>query len=393
MGRLGMKFRVLTLDRMAEAGLEAFPADLYEVGPEIDAPHAILLRSRDLHSFEFPDSVLAVGRAGIGVDNIPVAALSGRGIPVFNAPGANANAVKELVIAGLFLASRKIAPALEFVRGLEGDAVEVSKAVEAGKRRFVGFELPGRTLGVVGLGAVGVEVANAALALGMRVIGFDPGISVSRAWQLSSGVQQAGSLDALFIDADMVTLHVPLTEDTRAIVDERRFGLMRPGAVLLNFAREPLVDETALLASLESGRLFAYVTDFPTPGIKDHPAVTALPHLGASTGEAESNSVKVVAQTIRGYLENGTIRHSVNYPEAVLHRGGGYRLAIVNANVPGIVGRVSTALAAEGLNIADLLNVSQGDLAYTLIDVETPIPEKTFTAIQGIEGVIAARVV
>jgi D-3-phosphoglycerate dehydrogenase len=225
----------------------------------------------------------------------------------------------------------------------------------------------------------------------MRVIGFDPGISVSRAWQLSSGVQQAGSLDALFIDADMVTLHVPLTEDTRAIVDERRFGLMRPGAVLLNFARDPLVDETALLASLESGRLFAYVTDFPTPGIKDHPAVTALPHLGASTGEAESNSVKVVAQTIRGYLEDGTIRHSVNYPEAVLHRGGGYRLAIVNANVPGIVGRVSTALAAEGLNIADLLNVSQGDLAYTLIDVETPIPEKTFAAIQGIDGVVAAR--
>lgn len=386
-----MTYRVLLLNDISPAGLARFPADRYQVGREVDHPDAILVRSHDMHAMEVPRSVIAVARAGIGVDNIPVEDLSRRGIPVFNTPGANANAVKELVIAGLFLAARRIAPAWEFVRGLNGDAAAVAAAVEAAKKQFAGFELAGRTLGVVGLGAIGVEVANAAIALGMRVIGFDPAISVSRAWQLSSDVQQAGSLDTLFIDADLVTLHVPLTGDTRGMVDVRRLGLLREGGVLLNFARAQLVDDAALLEALDGGRLFAYVTDFPTPTVKDHPAVTALPHIGASTGEAEASSVSMAADRLRDFLEDGVIRHSVNFPEAVLPRGPGSRIAVANANVPGVVGHISTALAAAGLNISEMINGSRGEFAYTLVDIEGITPAEVFRSIAAIEGVLSAR--
>jgi D-3-phosphoglycerate dehydrogenase / 2-oxoglutarate reductase len=387
-----MTFRIRTYNELAASGLARLPADLYEVGPDIEDPDAILVRSANLHDVAIPESVIAVGRAGIGVDAIPVDDLTARGIPVFNAPGANANAVKELVLAGMFLAARRITLAWDFVRGLDGDDVAIEAAVEAGKKRFVGFELPGRTLGVVGLGAVGVEVANAALSLGMRVLGFDPALSVARAWQLSSSVQQAASLDALFIDSDVISLHVPLTEETEGLVDGRRLSLTREGAVLLNFARGRLVDEEALIDALDSGRLLAYVTDFPTPRLIHHRAVTALPHLGASTTEAGANSVGMVADSLRRYLEEGVIRNSVNFADAVLERAAGDRLAIVNANVPGVVGRVSTALADAGLNILELVNSSRGDHAYTLIDVEGAIPPATFHLIAGTAGIVRARI-
>ena len=386
-----MTYRVLLLNEISPAGLQRFPADRYQVGRDIADPDAILVRSHDMHAMTLPPSVLAVARAGIGVDNIPVDRLSLRGIPVFNTPGANANAVKELVIAGLFLAARRIAPAWQFVRDLQGDAATVADAVEAAKKQFAGFELAGRTLGVVGLGAVGTEVANAAIGLGMRVIGFDPAISVARAWQLSSDVQQAGSLDTLFIDSDVVTVHVPLTTDTRAMVDARRLGLLRDGGVLLNFARAQLVDDDALLAALDSGRLFAYVTDFPTPRVKDHPSVTALPHIGASTAEAEVSSVVLAVDRLRDFLEDGVIRHSVNLPDAVLPRAPGSRIAIANANVPGVVGGISTALAEAGLNITEMLNTSRGEVAYTLVDVEGDTPPEVFQRISEIDGVLTAR--
>lgn len=388
-----MSYRVLVLNDLAASGLARFPEDLYEVGPDVEDPHAIIVRSTDLRRREIPDSVLAVGRAGIGVDAIPVDDLSARGIPVFNTPGANANAVKELTLAGLFLAARRIPAAWDFVRSLEGDYATVSLAVEEGKRQFVGFELPGRTLGVIGLGAVGAEVANAALGLGMRVLGFDPGLSVARAWQLSSSVQQAGSIDALFMDSDIVTLHVPLLEDTHGMVNERLLSLAREGAVLLNFARGPLVDEPALLAALDSGHISAYVTDFPTPATKGHPSVIALPHLGASTTEAGANSVSIVADSIRDYLERGIVRHSVNFADAGVDQRADDRISIINANVPGMVGQISTALADAGLNIVELVNVSRGDYAYTLADIEGGIPDETFERIAAIPGVVRARLV
>ncbi|HEY2590367.1 MAG TPA: phosphoglycerate dehydrogenase, partial [Steroidobacteraceae bacterium] len=334
------------------------------------------------------------GRAGAGVNNIPVAALAKRGIPVFNAPGANANAVKELVLAGLFLAARNICPAWAFARSLSGDDAAIDEAVEAGKKKFVGFELPGRTLGVVGLGAVGVEVANAALALGMRVLGYDPQITVQRAWQLSSSVEQALSLDDLFARADAVSVHVPLNAETRGLVSEQRLKLMRKGGVILNFARAPIVDDAAVIAALDGGRVRGYVCDFPSNALKDHPRVVALPHLGASTHEAEENCAIMVADTLREYLENGNVRHSVNYPEAVLPRvAGATRLAIANSNVPNMVGQISTCLASVSLNIADLLNKSRGEYAYTLIDTDGEVSEDLLEKIRRIEGVLSARLV
>jgi D-3-phosphoglycerate dehydrogenase len=335
--------------------------------------------------------VLAVARAGAGTNNVPVAQLSRRGVPVFNAPGANANAVKELVLAGLFLSARNICQAWAYVRSLEGDDHAVEEAVEKGKKKFVGHELPGRTLGVVGLGAIGVEVANAALGLRMKVLGYDPQITVQRAWQLSSGVEQALSLDDLFARCDAVTVHVPLNDATRGLVNGPRLRLMRPGGVILNFARAAIVDEAALVAELDRGHLSTYVCDFPTRAVKDHPRVVALPHLGASTGEAEENCAVMVADTLRDFLENGNVRNSVNFPEAVLPRIGGNRVAIANDNVPNMVGQISTCLADAGLNIADLLNKSRGDLAYTLIDTDAPIPAEVLARLRAIPGVLAAR--
>jgi D-3-phosphoglycerate dehydrogenase len=347
-----------------------------------------------MHSMDIPASVRAVGRAGAGTNNIPVALLTQRGIPVFTAPGANANAVKELVLAGLLLAARHICESWQFVRELEVDAGAFETAIEKGKKRFVGHELPGRTLGVVGLGAIGVEVANAAHLLGMQVLGYDPQITVQRAWQLSSGVEQALSLDDLFARSDAVTLHVPLNDSTRSLVNAQRITLMRDGAALLNFARASIVNEADVLAALESGKLSAYVCDFPSPRSRNHPGVIALPHLGASTSEAEENCAMMVAVTLRNFLDDGNIRHSVNFPEASLPRmPATARIAIANSNVPNMVGQISTCLAEAGLNIADLLNKSKGEIAYTLIDVDGQVPVGLIKRIAAIPGVLSARAV
>jgi D-3-phosphoglycerate dehydrogenase len=388
-----MSFKILTLNNISVRGLERLPRDRYEVASEIGHPHAILVRSADVHALEIPPSVLAVARAGAGTNNIPVARLSRRGIPVFNAPGANANAVKELVLSGLFLAARNICQAWAYVRGLEGDDEAIEEAVEQGKKKFAGYELPGRTLGVVGLGAIGVEVANAALGLRMKALGYDPQITVQRAWQMSAGVAQALSLDDLFARSDMVTVHVPLNDATRNLVNEARIALMPRGSVILNFSRAQIVDEQAVLAALDSGQLSTYVCDFPTRASKNHPRVVALPHLGASTGEAEENCAIMVADTLRDYLENGNVRNAVNFPEAVMPRVGDDRICIANDNVPNMVGQISTCLASAQLNIADLLNKSRGDLAYTIIDVDAPVAPGVLAQLRAIPGVLAARLV
>jgi D-3-phosphoglycerate dehydrogenase / 2-oxoglutarate reductase len=388
-----MSFRILTLNQISARGLARFPADRYQIGGDVSAPDAILVRSAVLHDTAIARSVRAIGRAGVGVNNIPVDAMSRRGVPVFNTPGANANAVKELVLAGLLLAARNIGPAWLFARALSGDDSDIETAVEAGKKRFVGFELPGRTLGVVGLGAVGVEVANSALALGMKVLGYDPQLTVQRAWQLSSSAEQAVSLEDLFARADAITLHVPLNDATRALVNGARLARMRQGGTILNFARAAIVDEAAVLAALDEGRLHAYVCDFPRRALKEHPRVITLPHLGASTGEAEENCAIMVAEQVRDFLENGNIRNSVNYPDTVLPRvPNTTRLGVANRNVPNMVGQISTALAAHRINIADLLNKSRGEYAYTLIDADGALGEELLAEIRAIDGVLSARI-
>src|SRR5580658_2055712 len=389
-----MTYRILTLNNISARGLARLPRERYEIGGELANPDAILLRSADMHALSVAASVRAVGRAGAGVNNIPVAELSRRGIPVFNTPGANANAVKELVLAGLLLAARNLGPAWLFARSLSGDDAALDAAVEKGKKAFVGFELPGRTLGVIGLGAIGVEVANSALALGMRVLGYDPQITVQRAWQLSASVEQAASLEDLFARSDAVSVHVPLNEATTALVNAARLALMKKEGTILNFARAAIVDETAVLAALDARRLHAYVCDFPKRALKDHPRVLTLPHLGASTGEAEDNCAVMVADQVRDFLENGNIRNSVNYPEAVLPRAPNTtRLAIANSNVPNMVGQVSTCLAAVRINIAELLNKSRGEYAYTLVDAEGAIGDDLLTKIRSIDGILTARIV
>ena len=389
-----MRYKILTLNNISSRGLERLPRERYEVGSEVASPDGILLRSADMHKYEVPASVLAIGRAGAGTNNIPVASMSKRGIPVFNSPGANANAVKELVLASLFLAARNIVQAWDFARSLEGDDEALDKAVEAGKKKFVGFEIPGRTLGVVGLGAIGVEVANSAHALGMRVLGYDPQITVQRAWQLSSNVEQALSLDDLFSRADAITVHVPQTNDTKGLVNAARLKLMKKGSVILNFSRAAIVDDQAVVAALDDGRLHAYVCDFPKNALKNHPKVVTLPHLGASTGEAEENCAVMAADTLKDFLENGNIRNSVNFPEAVLPRApNSTRLAIANSNVPNMVGQISTCLAGANLNIAELLNKSRGEYAYTLIDTDGTVDADVVGKIRSIDGVLAARIV
>ena len=384
-------FKVLTLNNIALAGLRRLPDDRFEIGADISAPDAVLLRSHDMHSMTIPDSVAAIGRAGAGVNNIPVAAMSGRGIPVFNAPGANANAVKELAVAGMLSAARNLFSARDYVKGLDQEGDDLDQAIEAGKKQFVGFELPGRTLGVIGLGAVGVEVANVALSLGMKVVGFDPQITVQRAWQLSSGVQQVASLERLFEDTDVVSIHVPLIDATRGMIDAVHLELMHDNGILINFSRRGIVRRKALLNALDSGKLHAFVTDFPTSELIVHPNVIALPHLGASTAEAEENCAIMVAENVRDFLENGNIRYSVNFPEASMPRDGTYRVTIANANVPNMVGQISTCLANAGLNIEDLLNKSRGKLAYTVVDLDGPVPDDTLASLRSIEGVLTLR--
>jgi D-3-phosphoglycerate dehydrogenase / 2-oxoglutarate reductase len=386
------RFRILTLNNISSRGLDRLPRERYEVASGIEKPDAVLVRSADMHNLTLPDSVIAVARAGAGTNNIPVPAMAARGIPVFNTPGANANAVKELVIASLFLAARNIGPAWLFARTQQGDDKAIDVAVEKGKKDFVGFELPGRTLGVIGLGAIGVEVANCALALGMKVLGYDPQITVQRAWELSSSVQQSVSLDDLFARSDIITVHVPLNDGTRGLVNAQRIGLMRKGSVVINFARGGIVDAAAAIAALDSGQLHGYVCDFPSNALKDHPKVMTLPHLGASTGEAEENCAVMAAEQLRDFLENGNIRNSVNFPEAVMPRvPGTTRLVIANSNVPNMVGQISTKLAAAGVNIADLLNKSRGEYAYTIIDADGSINPAILQDIRSIHGVLSAR--
>jgi D-3-phosphoglycerate dehydrogenase len=384
-------YKILTLNNISVEGLQRLPRGRYEVASEMLHPDAVLLRSHNMHEMDIPDSVRAVARAGAGVNNIPIDALTARGIPVFNAPGANANAVKELVLAGMLLAARNLCEAWHYVSTLDSEMEGLAGAVEKAKKRFVGFELPGRTLGVVGLGSIGVEVANAALGLGMQVVGFDPKMTVERAWQLSSGVRQARSLDDLFSRSDMVTVHVPLLDVTRGLVSAERLALMRPGGTLLNFARGGIVDTKALLGALESGQLSTYVCDFPDAETIGHDRIISLPHLGASTHEAEANCAVMVAENLREYLECGNIRRSVNFPEADLPRMGSDRITVANANVPNMVGQVSTCLADAGLNIEDLLNKSLGDVAYTIVDLDHTVSEETIAAIAGIEGVLSVR--
>ena len=387
-------FKVRTLNNISLLGLERLPRDRYEVASDLHSPDALLVRSADLHKVEIPPSVKAIGRAGAGTNNIPVAAMSARGVPVFNAPGANANAVKELVLASMLLAARNIAPALEFVRGLEGSDEQLHKLVEDGKKNYVGFELPGRSLGVIGLGAIGVKVANAALELGMEVWGYDPAMTVHNAWQLNSGVRQALSVDDLVSKSQFISVHVPLLPATRGLINAERIRLMKKPGVLLNFARAEIVDEDAVLAALADGSVRASACDFPSNKLRGQRGFIATPHLGASTGEAEDNCAVMVAEQLREFLEAGNVRNSVNFPEAVMPLAPGkQRLTVVNANVPNMVGQITTALARRQINIADLLNKSRGDLAYTLVDVDQAIPPELVADIAAIQGVLATRVI
>ncbi len=384
-------YKILTLNNISAKGISRLPRDKYEVGSEISRPDGILLRSYKMHDMQIPESVCAIGRAGAGVNNIPVDQMTKRGVPVFNAPGANANAVKELVVAGLLMASRNIHGAMKFASTIEGTDAEISVAIEAGKKNFVGSELPSKTLGVVGLGAIGVRVANAALSLGMKVVGYDPLISVHSAWQLSSGVEKAVSLDHLFTQCDAITVHVPLIDATRGIVSAERIKLMPKGGIVVNLARGGICDDAAVLAALDRGHLHAYVVDFPTSALMKHPKVLVFPHLGASTNEAEENCAVMVADSVREYLEDGTVTNAVNFPDAFMPRTGGTRITIANANVPNMVGQISTILATAGLNIADLLNKSRGEIAYTIIDLDGGIDDTTTASIRAINGVLSMR--
>jgi D-3-phosphoglycerate dehydrogenase len=383
------KCEVLVLNNVAQVGLKRFPAEQYAVVKESKDPWAILVRSADLHKHEFGPALRAVGRAGAGVNNIPVAALSKRGIPVFNAPGANANAVKELVLAGMLIAARNLAPALEFTKKLTDENLD--KTVEDGKKQFAGFELPGHTLGVIGLGKIGSLVADSAIKLGMNVLGYDPHITVEAAWSLPSAVKRAASVDEVLKASHFVTLHVPLMEKTRNTINAKNVELLRSGAVLLNFSREGVVAEEAVKKGLESGKLKWYVTDFPSPGLLGAKGIIALPHLGASTGEAEDNSAVMVVDQLREYLEHGNLQNAVNFPDAQMAREAPYRLAIANANVPDMLGRISHALGKRRINIHNMLNKSKGDMAYTLVDTDTPVTAEVLRELEDLNGVLAVR--
>lgn len=384
------EFRVLTLNNISAKGLSRLPESRYTCGHAIEQPHAILVRSHDMHAMAIPDTVLAIGRAGAGTNNIPVEQLTLRGVPVFNTPGANANAVKELVVAGMLLGARNIVPALRFVDGLAADD-ELDRKVEEGKKHFAGIELPHHTLGVIGLGKIGSLVADAAIKLGMHVVGYDPEITVEAAWSLPSQVKRAHSVEELLRASDFVTLHVPLLPGTRHLIGRERIALMRSGAILLNFARDAIVDDAAVADALTARKLKAYVCDFPSARLKGHPAVVALPHLGASTREAEENCAVMVVDQVRDYLENGNVRNAVNFPDVVMARESPFRVAIAHANVPNMLGQISTAMARAGLNIHNMLNKSRGETAYTLVDVDSPVPDAVVRQVFAIEGVLGVR--
>ncbi|MBA2351064.1 MAG: phosphoglycerate dehydrogenase [Burkholderiales bacterium] len=384
-------FRILTLNQISPIGIAQFPGNRYVVGKDLSDPDAIVLRSHNLYDMTIPASVRVVGRAGAGTNNIPVARLSTRGIPVFNTPGANANAVKELVIAGLLLSARNLIPAARYVEALQSDGDALEAQVEAGKKQFAGSELPGRTLGVIGLGKIGSLVADAAIKLGMKVLGFDPGITVDAAWSLPSQVQKARSIEELLKNSDFVTVHVPLIDMTRHMIDLKRVMAMKNGAVLLNFSRDAIVDTGAVLEALNSGRIKYYVCDFPDARLRGHANVVALPHLGASTTEAEDNCAVMAANQVRDYLEHGQIVNAVNFPDVDMARESPYRIGVANANVPNMVGQISTAVAAAGLNIHNMLNKSKGEMAYTLVDLDSPVTPDLCKQIAAIPGVLMIR--
>ena len=385
---MGRPRKILTLNAISARGLARLPQS-YIVGGDVAEPEAILVRSANMHEMDIPASVRAIGRAGAGTNNIPVKKLSERGVPVFNAPGANANAVKELVIAGMLMGARNLIPAVKFVESLTGSDEEIHKATEAGKKQFAGMELPGRTLGVIGLGAIGSYIAEAAIGLGMKVVGFDPAITVDAAWRLPSQVKRAENVEEVLRLSDFVSLHVPLLDSTRNLINAQRIGVMRAGSVLLNFAREGVVDNAAVIEALNNKKLCAYICDFPANALKGHPQVVALPHLGASTEEAEENCAVMVAEQLADYLENGNVLNSVNFPNVAMARESGFRIAIANANVPNMVGQISSLLAAASLNIHNMLNKSKGDIAYTLVDVDSVVNDAVLSQLAAISGVLS----
>ncbi|MEZ5557162.1 MAG: phosphoglycerate dehydrogenase [Pseudomonadales bacterium] len=386
-------YKIKTFNQIALKGLERFPRDQFEVSSESSEPHAILLRSHKLAEADLTRSLRAIARAGAGVNNVPVEACTGKGIVVFNTPGANANSVKELVLTALLLASRDVVGGVAYVRSLSGisDEAELNRLVEAEKKRFGGCELKGKALGVVGLGAIGSLVARAALDLGMDVLGYDPAISVDAAWRLPSEVQRMENLPSLFARADYVTLHVPLLPETTGMINEASLRAFRPGSVLLNFARQPIVDTRALHAALSDGRIGRYVADFPVPELLDDPRVLLTPHLGASTEEAEENCAVMAAEQLVDFLRSGNIRNSVNFPSVSLDSTGGYRLAVTNRNVPGMLNKITSVLAQRQINVVDMINKSRGDVAYNLIDVADEVDQASIDEICGIDSVMNVR--
>jgi D-3-phosphoglycerate dehydrogenase len=384
-------FRVLVLNQIAAVGLKRLPAERYTVGKDVAQPDAVLVRSADLHGLDVPASVVAIARAGAGTNNIPVKAMTARGVPVFNAPGANANAVKELVLAGMLMAARNLPGALRFVATLDAQGDDMEAHVEEGKKAFAGFELTGHTLGIVGLGKIGCLVADAAIKLGMNVLGYDPDITVDAAWSLPSQVRRATSVAEVLKNSHFVTLHVPLVEATRHLVNGDNLASMRSGAVLLNFSREGVVDNAAVLSALERKHLGWYVCDFPQAALNGHPHVLALPHLGASTREAEDNCAVMVVDQLRDFLEHGNVARTVNFPEVSMGRESPWRVAIANANVPNMLGQISTTMAHAGLNIHNMVNKSRGEVAYTLVDVDSAVAAPVLERLRAIHGVLSVR--
>lgn len=385
------KYNILTLDTISDAGLSRLPHTLYAVGARIEQPDAILVRATDMTAMAIAPSVKAIGRPGTGTNNIPVAALSRRGVPVFNAPGATANAVTELTLAALLIGARNLVPALQFVNSVPAAAPDYLQRIEAGKAQFAGVELPGRLLGIVGLGAIGGQVAETALRLGMRVVGFDPEITVDAAWRLPSGVRKANSIEELLKHADFVSLHVPLVPATRGLIDAKRLAALKPGAVLLNFAREEVVDEEAVVEALQARRLKAYLCDFPSPRLAGVPGAVATPHLGASTFEAEENCAAMVVDQLRNFLEHGNIVNAVNFPRVEMARESAYRIGIVSTNEPTMLGQISMAMAQAGLGIRNMVNKSRDELAYTLLDVDRAVEPQVIDQLAAIYGVLSVR--
>ena len=386
-------YKIQTLNKIAACGLDRLPRDNYETASEIVNPDAILVRSQDMHNLDLPTSLMAIARAGAGTNNIPIAKCTEKGIVVFNTPGANANAVKELVLAAMLLSSRKIVQGLAWTQALKGKGDEVPELVEKGKAQFVGPEIQGKTLGVIGLGAVGVLTANAAVALGMTVIGYDPYLSIEAAWKLNTNVRKAASLDALVAESDYITIHVPLTPETKGLFNKERLARTKKGARIINLSRSGLVDNAAIKAELASGRLGGYITDLPEEELLGVEGIICIPHLGASTPEAEDNCAVMAADEIRDYLERGNIKNSVNFPAAEMAPTGKTRLTIANKNVPNMVGQITAVLAKHKLNIDDMLNRNKGEVAYNIIDLSGALPADLKDELKAIEGVLLVRII